>query len=145
MARYLLDTNVVLRAAAPKSVQYPVAVQAIGRLLARGEELLLAPQVVMEFWAAATRPVEVNGYGWTSKIAEAKVAELQQQFPLLPETPAVFGEWLRLVSVYGVIGKQTHDARLVALLNTHGVSNLLTFNIGDFKRYGITVVSPDDV
>jgi hypothetical protein len=70
MARYLLDTNVVLRAAAPKSTHYPIAVQAIGRLLSRGEELLLAPQVVMEFWAAATRPVDVNGYGWTSKMAQ---------------------------------------------------------------------------
>jgi predicted nucleic acid-binding protein len=119
--------------------------RAIGRLLSRGDELMLAPQVLMEFWAAATRPVDVNGYGWTSKEAEAKVAELQRQFPLLPETPAVFGEWLRLVSIHEVHGKQAHDVRLVALMNTHGVPNLLTFNTGDFKRYDIAAVSPEDV
>ena len=60
MARYLLDTNVLLRAAAPTSVQHTAAVGAIERLLAGGEELFLAPQVLVEFWSVATRPVEVN-------------------------------------------------------------------------------------
>jgi predicted nucleic acid-binding protein len=143
MARYLLDTNVLLRAVAPNSVQHPAAVGAIKRLLAGGEELFLAPQVLVEFWSVATRPAEVNGYGWPPKDAEIKVADLLRQFPLLPETPAVFPEWLRLVSRYGIRGKQVHDARLVALLNTHGVTHLLTFNIHDFQPYGTLAVSPE--
>jgi hypothetical protein len=93
----------------------------------------------------ATRPVEVNGYGWSAKVAEARIAELLSEFPLLPETPAVFFEWLRLVGRYGILGKQVHDARLVALLNVHGLPNLLTFNVGDFQPYGIVVVSPEQV
>lgn len=145
MAQYLLDTNVLLRAAAPKSAHHAAAVEAIKRLLAGGNELLLAPQVLVEFWSVATRPVEVNGYGWSVKEAEAKVAELLRQFPLLPETPAVFPEWLRLVSQLGTIGKQVHDARLVALLNIHGVPHLLTFNVADFRPYGTLAVSPEQV
>jgi predicted nucleic acid-binding protein len=145
MARYLVDTNVLLRAAAPKSAHHPAAVLAIKQLTSRGEDLLLAPQVLMEFWAAATRPLEVNGYGWSTNVTEAKVAELLRQFPLLPETPAVFVEWLRLVSRHSILGKQAHDARLVALLNIHAVPNLLTFNVGDFQAYGILVVSPEHV
>ena len=90
----------------------------------------------------ATRPVEVNGYGWTAMEAEAKVAELLRQFPLFPETPAIFPEWLRLASHHGIIGKQVHDARLVAQLNVHSVPHLLTFNVGDFQPYGILAVSP---
>ena len=105
MARYSLDTNVLLRAAAPNSAHHTVAVEAISRLLAGGDELFLAPQVLVEFWSVTTRPVDVNGYGWPARDAEAKVTELLRQFPLLPETPAVFSEWLRLVSQYGVIGK----------------------------------------
>jgi hypothetical protein len=99
----------------------------------------------VEFWAAATRPVEVNGYGWSAKDAEAKITDLLRQFPLLPETPAVFTEWLRLVSQHGILGKQVHDARLVALLNTHGAPHLLTFNMGDFQRYEIVVVTPEQM
>jgi len=145
MARYLADTNVLLRAAAPKSAHHAAAVKSIKRLLARGDEVLLVPQVLVEFWSVATRPVEVNGYGWTAKDAESKVAELLRQFPMLPETPAVFPEWLRLVSHHGIIGKQVHDARLVAHLNIHGVPNLLTFNVGDFQPYGTLAVSPEQV
>jgi len=145
MARYLIDTNVLLRASTPKSAQHASAVQAITRLLSRGEELLLAPQVLVEFWSVATRPVEVNGYGWPAKEAEVKVAELLRQFPMLPETPAVFPEWLRLVSRHGVLGKQVHDARLAAMMNTHGVPHLLTFNVGDFQPYGIIALSPEQV
>jgi predicted nucleic acid-binding protein len=44
-----------------------------------------------------------------------------------------------------VIGKQVHDARLAAFLNTHGITHLLTFNTNDFKNYGITAVSPDEI
>ncbi|MGO8748767.1 MAG: type II toxin-antitoxin system VapC family toxin [Thermoguttaceae bacterium] len=55
MARYLLDTNVLLRAVAPKSVHHAAAVEAVKRLLARRDELFLAPQVVVEFWSVATR------------------------------------------------------------------------------------------
>lgn len=36
---------------------------------------------------------------------------------------------------HGVSGKNTHDARIVAAMNVHGVVNLLTFNRDDFKRY----------
>ena len=136
MARYLLDTNVLLRAAAPGSAHYAAAVGAIRRLLAAGEELLLAPQILVEFWSVVTRPIEVNGYGWTPKDAEANVVKLLHQFSLLPETPEVFPEWLRLVSRYEIRGKKVHDARLVAMLTTHGVTHLLTFNVGDFRPYG---------
>ncbi len=99
----------------------------------------------MEFWTAATRPIDVNGYGWSAQEAEAKVADLRRQFPMLPETPAVFGEWLRLVCTHGVLGKPAHDARLVAWMNMHGVANLLTINATDFKRYSIIAASPADV
>lgn len=145
MVQYALDTNVLLRAAAPTSTHHAAAVEAVKRLLAGGEGLFLAPQVLVEFWSVATRPVEVNGYGWPAENAEAKVTELLRQFPLLPETPAVFPEWLRLVSRHGILGRQVHDARLVALLNIHGVPHLLTFNVDDFRPYGTLAVSPEQV
>jgi hypothetical protein len=45
-----------------------------------------------------------------------------------------------------VVGKNAHDARLVAAMNVHGLTQLLTFNNQDFQRYpGISVVTPDDV
>ncbi len=64
-------------------------------------------------------------------------------FSLLPELP-LLDEWERVVTKYRVLGKNTHDARLVAAMKVHGIENLLTFNVQDFKRYpDISVLDPD--
>ena len=34
-----------------------------------------------------------------------------------------------------VVGKSAHDARLVAAMEPHGLTHLLTFNLADFRRY----------
>jgi hypothetical protein len=44
-----------------------------------------------------------------------------------------------------VSGVQVHDARLAAVMRVHGVTHILTFNPGDFARYGVTAVAPQDV
>jgi predicted nucleic acid-binding protein len=42
-----------------------------------------------------------------------------------------------------VLGKNAHDARLVAAMNVHGVTHLLTFNAADFRRFTtIQVMTP---
>ena len=61
-------------------------------------------------------PVEVNGFGWTSERTAKEVADLQERFPLLPDTPEVFNRWLELVHRLPIRGKRVHDARLVAVL-----------------------------
>jgi predicted nucleic acid-binding protein len=145
MTRYLIDTNVLLRSAVTTSHRNPAAAGAIAILLARHDELFLAPQVLMEFWSAATRPIAVNGFGWPVDTVEAEIDRLLDQFPLMSETPAVFDEWLRLVKKHRVIGKQVHDSRLVAVRNIHQVDRLLTFNTGDFRVFGEIAVSPDEI
>lgn len=48
--------------------------------------------------------------------------------------------------VYSVKGVEVHDAKLVASMNVYGITSLITFNVGDFRRYpGIAAVSPPDV
>ncbi len=145
MTRYLIDTNVLLRSAVHTSARNPAASGAISTLLARGDELLLAPQVLIEFWSVATRPVDVNGFGWSVDVVRGEIDRLLEQFPVLPETPVVFGEWLRLVTKHRVIGKQVHDTRLVAILNVHQVARLLTFNTNDFRVFGEIAISPDEI
>ncbi|MGD0898511.1 MAG: PIN domain-containing protein [Thermoguttaceae bacterium] len=145
MTRYLIDTNVLLRSAVDTSARNPAAAGAIAILLARGDEMLLAPQVLMEFWCVATRPAAANGFGWPVDVVRGEIDRLLDQFPLLSETAEVFGEWLRLVTKHKVTGKQVHDTRLVAILNTHQVARLLTFNTDDFKVFGAIAISPDEI
>jgi predicted nucleic acid-binding protein len=134
MSRYLLDTNVLLRVADIGDKDHLTASNAVATLIRNGDELFIATQNIIEFWAIGTRPANVNGVGWDpSRVAE--VASFLAQFPLLEERPNILETWLDLVSRYRVSGKTVHDARLVALMLIHGVSNVLTFNVADFVRY----------
>ncbi len=60
----------------------------------------------------------------------------------MSETHQLFTEWHRLVVQHRIIGKQAHDARLVAIMNLHGLTHILTFNANNFRGYPLTVVTP---
>jgi len=83
-------------------------------LFSQNDEVFLTPQNLIEFWAVATRPVAANGFGWNSERTAREVAELQERFPLLPDSPDIFTRWLGLVKELRVHGKRVHDARLAA-------------------------------
>ncbi len=50
------------------------------------------------------------------------------------------GTWETLVSKHQILGKQAHDANLVAVMLVYGVRELLTFNGADFKREFLEVI-----
>lgn len=146
MTRYLLDTNVVMRFCNPSDVQHNLATDAISRLLMQSDECLLVTQVIIEFWVVATRPTQVNGLGWTVEQTRATIDQLLDRFPFLEESPQIFPNWLNLVTDNGVMGKRTHDARIVAIMVANGITHLLTFNPNDFAGIpGITVTHPQDL
>lgn len=143
MATCLADTNLLLRLADPASAQHLIATHALARLLRQGDEVFLTPQNLIEFWAVATRPVEANGFGWSSERTTKEVTELQERFPLLPDAPEIFTRWLALVKQLPVHGKRVHDARLVAALQAHVVEHLITFNASDFNVFeSLSLIDP---
>jgi predicted nucleic acid-binding protein len=147
---YLIDTTILARLANTTDAQHVIAAKAVFELHRRGELLHITPQVLIEFRNVATRPLTVNGLGLTAVDAESSATTFEARFPLLPETPDIYPAWKALVGALGVIGKQVHDARLVATCHVHGVENLLTFNIIHFTRMagfgpGIVVVDPASV
>jgi hypothetical protein len=105
---------------------------------------------MVEFRNIATRPVAVNGLGLSTADTEALAATFEASFPVLPETPNIYPAWKALVGALGVIGKRVHDARLVAVCHVHGVTHLLTFNVGHFAGMagfgpGVVVIDPTSV
>jgi predicted nucleic acid-binding protein len=147
---YLVDTSILGRLANTADGRYAVAAQSLVRLHQRGEILHITPQNLVEFRNMATRPKAVNGLGLSSVDAEVKAAGFEATFPLLAETPDIFPTWKALVDGLGIIGKQVHDARLVAVCHVYAVTHLLTFNISHFARMarfgpGVVVVDPATV
>lgn len=126
--RFLLDTNVVLRTVNPDDQLYPLVAQVVQKLSTQGHELAVVPQVICEFWATASRPVNVNGIGWSLQTVRAVVDDFMREWTLLDDTPEVFDYWLELVTTHQVSGKQIRDARLAASLKAHDVETLLTLN-----------------
>ena len=90
MTSLLLDTNVLLRYVEKGAADQVAARETVDALLQRGDDLCVTPQVLIEFWVVVTRPVGVNGFGWTTAAASAAVRDFLATFRLLPDGPRVF-------------------------------------------------------
>jgi predicted nucleic acid-binding protein len=146
MSQYLLDTNILLRSVNTSSDQHSLATDSVYQLLQDGNECLLTPQILIEFWVVATRPVEVNGLGWTAPTTQERISQFLAQFTLLAETPEIFTHWFQLVTIHKIKGKRTHDIRLLAVMKANKITHLLTFNPEDFLAIsGITIVHPQEI
>lgn len=142
----LVDTSVLTRTLQPHHSLYAPTDRAIERLLARGRELHIVAQNLIELWVVATRPLEQNGLGMTPAATAGELARIKSMFEFLPETLTIYPIWESLVIERQVSGKPAHDARLVAAMQAHGLTSILTFDRSGFSRYpGIEVVHPADV
>lgn len=147
---YLVDTSLLARLANKSDAQHSVAVAAVLQLHRLGEVLHITPQVLVEFRNVATRPINLNGLGLLTSDTESQTLEFEALFPLLVETADIYPAWKGIVETLGIVGKQVHDARLVAVCHAHGVTHLLSFNVGHFNRMAgvgprIEVVNPRNV
>jgi predicted nucleic acid-binding protein len=146
MAKYLLDTNIVLRFSNPSDEQHELVTESVATLLMKGDECYLTAQVLIELWVVATRPIEVNGLGWSVEQTGEVIDQLIAQFPLVEEGPQILRTWLTLVTKNEIKGKRTHDARIAAVMAVANISRILTLNPTDFVGIpGISTVSPQAI
>jgi predicted nucleic acid-binding protein len=117
----------------------------VARLLAAGELVYFTWQNISEFWNVMTRPTTANGLGFSPAFTLREVGKIEMVITLLPDSPAAYEEWKRLVTTHAVSGVKVHDARLVALMNVQGVRQILTFNTDDFVRFGVEALHPSAI
>ena len=98
----LLDTNILTRSAQPAHSMHKEVIDAIGVLKARGEDLCIVPQNLIEFWAVTTRPLSANGLEMTTAMAQAELARIKDFFRCLPDTSTIYDEWEELVTQHAV-------------------------------------------
>jgi hypothetical protein len=82
MVGFLLDTNVLLRSADTASPNSQPAVEAVSALLARGDDVFLTAQNVVEFWAVVTRQI-----GLRSALVRGVLARGHPYIPSLCQIP----------------------------------------------------------
>ena len=139
----LVDTNVLLRTKEPSHAQCTPCQQVLTVAVSRGELLVLCDQVIVEYWASATRPKAANGLGLTPEGADRDLAAFEAALVRLPDPPSLTTEWRQIVRTHAVLGRQAYDARLAAFMRAGSIGRLLTLNAGDFARYPfVACVSP---
>ncbi len=146
MNRILLDTNLLLRLHDVTSPHQQMTQEALIKVRMRGDFPCITTQNLIEFWSVATRPINVNGFAWTTSKVETEVNLFLSTFSFLADTPEILTHWMALVAQHDIKGRRTHDARLAAVMLAHGVTHLLTFNTDDFKSFSsLTLVHPSEI
>jgi predicted nucleic acid-binding protein len=135
MRSYMVDSNALICYLKSSDPQHTAAANAIEGLTERGYILHITARSIIEFWAVTSRPGVVNDFGWDVGRSEASVPLLLASFDFLSGTVAVFTEWHRLMTSKSLIGRQVHDARLMAVMKAHGLSDILILTAGDFQCY----------
>ncbi len=133
--RILVDTNVLLWLVHAGHPHQSASRQAARHLRAGRHELRTVLQNLYEFWVVATRPVNQNGLGFSTSDVATQLSTLRKLFPPLRDERGILDRWESLATGLAVQGKSAHDTRLVAAMERHGLTHLLTFNVDDFKRY----------
>lgn len=138
----LIDTNVLRRRVQPDHPHNAAAIESVALFLEKAEPVHFTLRNISEFWNVATRPIGNNGLGFPVALVAREIMDIERALTLLADTPAIYPEWKRLVTAYEVRGVKVHDARLVAVMNVHGVQSILTFNVDDFVRFGVETLHP---
>jgi len=131
----LVDTNVLLSATAPLRPLHRKAMAVLNDWPNQGSSLVTTSQVLREYLVVATRPFEVNGLGLATADVLANVAAFRGRMRLLTDSEPVWARLRALIETYGCLGKQIHDANVVATALTSGVRRLVTANVRDFTRF----------
>jgi predicted nucleic acid-binding protein len=139
----LVDTNVLLSATAPFRPLHQAALVVLNDWPNQGSVLATSSQVLREYLVVATRPVEVNGLGLGVDDALTNVIAFRSRMRLLEDSEAVWDRLRALITSYGCVGKQIHDANIVATALNFGVTRVVTTNVRDFTRFASEIEVTD--
>lgn len=90
--------------------------------------------MIREYLVQVTHP-RTFAMPLTSEQARQQVYNILRTCSVADETSATTRILLMLLRDHGLVGKQIHDANIVAAMLTNGIDTLLTLNTADFQRY----------
>lgn len=139
--RLFCDTNVLLSAVDRERALHRQALHVLNALPNRGAELCLSGQVIREFLVVCTRPTDVNGLGLSLRAALGNADAIVERSTILAENRDVAVRLRQLARTTACTGRQLDDANIVATMQAHGLTRLVTANLPDFNRFsGVDVV-----
>jgi len=139
-----LDTGFLVAAEIREHSEYAAARQALASLVAAGDQIAIAPQVLAEFIHVATDPRRFSQP--LDMTAAQHVAEewwtAKEVVHVSPEEQAT-RQFLTWLGQFGLGRKRLLDTLLAATYQQAGVQSLLTTNQADFTVFGVfTFITP---
>lgn len=137
----LLDTNVLVHAAVRGSPLHAAAAQIVDRALRQSGLYCIAPQILVEFAAVATRrrfvdpPLDPHD-------VERMVDRLYRSRRLAKIYPrrGTVRRAIREGAALGIIGAAWYDCFLALTMRDAGVKEIVTENVSDFVRYSFVTI-----
>jgi predicted nucleic acid-binding protein len=130
----VIDTNVLIYSTVSGNPWYRQARQWLSTLQDTGMRLCVTTQILREYLVVLTREtVFEKSFGIDQALAQ--VGAILPALTVLDEPIAAADLLRELVHRYQIRGKQIHDANIVAVMLTHGIHRLVTYNRADFVRF----------
>jgi len=101
-ARWLLDTNILLRMSKGDDPHYSMISEALRALVAQGARFCFTSQILGEFWNASTRPRDRNGFGLSPYETDRMARVIERDFELLPDSRDVHDRWRQLLVAHDI-------------------------------------------
>lgn len=138
----LVDTNVWVARIIEDHDFHERARTKLDELADQNELFCISGQIIRELISVCTLGRNLSRLlRWDELRRE--IDSLLAQTVLLTENESTTKKLIDLGESYQVMGKQIHDANIIAIMLTHGLNRLLTFNPDDFKRFNeIEVILP---
>ena len=130
-----VDTNVLLTATDVSRPHHESARRLIAESAGRGLHLALNGQVLREYLAVATRPVEANGLGLATDDAVANTMAFLRHTAMYEENASTASRLRQLAMDHQLRGKRIHDANIAATMTVNGIRSLVTDNLKDFAAF----------
>ncbi|MDT3739012.1 MAG: PIN domain-containing protein [Candidatus Kapabacteria bacterium] len=128
-----IDTNILLYTKIEDNQFFEVSCNKLQNLH-KNNNLFISTQVLREYWAALSKLPNVSNPIHVSIIFD-DIEYYMQNFIVLEDYNTTSEKLFHLAKEYKVIGKQIHDANIVATMLTNGIKSILTHNVADFNRY----------
>lgn len=145
VARAFVDTNILLRAFHNTFPEHGQVRTLFDQMLDDDYEMWISRQVIREYLVQATHP-RTFVEPLTIQTVLHQVQGIMKVCYVADDTRDVTTNLMMLLKDYPTLGKQVHDANIVATMLAYDIDTLLTLNVDDLKRFEdkIQIVSLQD-
>jgi predicted nucleic acid-binding protein len=131
-----IDTNILLTASAPQREHHRTVLEhVLSELPAQGLRLVVSQQILREYLVVATRPLAVNGLGLDVKHAIANIGQFRKRLSMIGDGDDPTNRLIELVQHIPCIGKQIHDAAIVATMLANNIGRIVTLDAAYYLRF----------